>query len=858
MPLLEREACFSALNASLAEVVAGTGRVVLIGGEAGLGKTSLVEAFTQTQRNRVRIWWGACEALFTPRPLGPLHDIAAQMPRDLLAHLDVTSDRAALFAAFLAELQNETTLVVVEDVHWADEATLDLLKFLGRRIQQTCALLIVTYRDDELGPQHPLRTVLGDLVAVNATRRITLSPLSVKAVQVLIGDRAWTAAALHQQTSGNPFFLTEILAGESGSVPVTISDAVLARAARLSPSARAVLDAAAIIGTRVEPWLLTAVTGAEAYAAEQCLTVGVLRVQGDNLIFRHELARQIIIEAIAPHRRSVLHRLVLDALRSSLLARTNLARLAHHAEAIGDHDAVLEYAPAAARQASAVSAHRAAAALYALALRYDDRSSADQALLLEAHAWECNLIGQPVEAIASRRHAIELWREVDNPLKQGENLALLALLLLEIEHWIEAEEAGSSAIQVLETLSPGRELALAYRTKALLHHNRHEYADVIVLAEKAAMLAEQLGDARVLAMAYDTLGTTWLTLDYERGQQVLERCLTVAREAGLHARIASVYGNLGSTSCEFYRFSDAARYLAEGIAFTAERDLDLIRLYMRAWQALMAVHVGRWDEAADAANEVLHWPGVSSNSRITALIALGRVRARRGDVDPAEVLAEASKLAAQSGFFHHVAPVRATWAEAAWLSGDRQRTLEEVLAAYDLAMSKQHPWFAGELAFWRWRAGNRFTPPAWIARPFALHIAGQWQAAAEEWKRLGCPYEQARALADGDTSAQMAALAIFERLDAKPAIDEVRQQLRAAGVRNLPRSTTRENPYGLTARQMDILTLLADDLTNAEIAARLHVSPKTVDHHVSAVLAKLDVHSREEAAQVARRDGLVK
>jgi tetratricopeptide (TPR) repeat protein len=288
---------------------------------------------------------------------------------------------------------------------------------------------------------------------------------------------------------------------------------------------------------------LSAVTGAEAYAAEQCLTIGVLRVHGDSLLFRHELARQIIIEAISPHRRIMLHRLVLDALRSSLLARTNYARLAHHAEAIGDRDAVLEYAPAAAQQAFSVNGHREAATLYALALRFAEVESVRRAQLLELFAWECNLVGRSAKAIASRRSAIDLWRAEGNVLKQGENLAHLALLLFGREEWIEADEAGRTAIQLWETLPPGRELALAYRTQALLHHLTEDPVGVIALAEKSVGLAERFDDRRVLAMAYDTLGSAWLPLDYERGRQYLERSLTVAREAGLEARIASVYGN---------------------------------------------------------------------------------------------------------------------------------------------------------------------------------------------------------------------------------------------------------------------------------------------------------------------------
>ncbi|NTU62939.1 MAG: response regulator transcription factor [Chloroflexi bacterium] len=270
------------------------------------------------------------------------------------------------------------------------------------------------------------------------------------------------------------------------------------------------------------------------------------------------------------------------------------------------------------------------------------------------------------------------------------------------------------------------------------------------------------------------------------------------------------------------------------------------------------LYLGRWSEAAEIATTVLHSAGVTVISRITALAALGRLRARYGEVESAATLDEALQLAIRADNLQRLGPVRAARAEAAWLVADRDRAdpdrvLMEARAVYDLGISKQHPWIAGELAYWRWRCGERFSPPDWLARPFALQIAGEWRAAAEEWKRLDCPYEQARALADGDAEAQIKALEIFERLGAKPAIEEVRQKLRAAGVRHLPRSTTRENPFGLTGRQMEILALLTKDLSNAEIAARLHLSPKTVDHHVSAVLAKLDVRSREEAAELARR-----
>lgn len=853
MQLLERESYFTGLKALLAEANAGHGRIVLVSGESGLGKTMLIERFTLDQ-HVARVWWGGCELLFTPRPLGPLRDIAAQSRSAWYDHFGAESDRAALFAAFLAELQAETTIVVIDDVHWADEATLDLIKFLGRRIQRTRALLIVTYRDDELGPQHPLRIVLGDLITSTAARRMSLSPLSKEGVHKMIGVRALDPAALHDLTGGNPFFVTEILASETGDVPTTIRDAVLARANRLSPSAAAVLQAAAVIGPRVEPWLLAEVVGAEAPAVDECLALGMLLTPGDVFTFRHELARQTILDAISPPQRLVLHRLTLDALRSSPWTRDDLARLAHHAEAANDGEAVLAYAPAAARRSSAASAHREAVSLFALAQRFAADLPPDQhARLLEEYAVECDAVGRQADSIAARRTAIELWRSQGNRLKQGENLAHLMTPLNRVGQNAEAQQVSRAAIEILEALPPGRELALAYRMQAAVCLVNRDCEEALTWAEKALHLAEQSEDAEVLAAIHVTIGTAQLFLDYARGCEYLENKIAWAQHVGLSAHVAHMYANLCSASGEVYHFKRAEQYAVSGIAHATEHDLDSHRLYTLAWQAMTYLHLGRWSEAAEIATTVLHGAGVTVISRITALAALGRLRARSGEVESAATLDEALQLASRADNLQRLGPVRAARAEAAWLAADRDRVLLEARAVYDLAIEKRHPWIAGELAYWRWRCGERFSAPDWIARPFALQIAGDWRAAAEEWKRLNCPYEQARALADGDAEAQIKALEILERLGAKPAVEEVRQKLRAAGVRNLPRSTTRENPFGLTGRQLEILALLTKDMSNAEIAARLHLSPKTVDHHVSAVLAKLEVRSREEAAAVARR-----
>jgi DNA-binding CsgD family transcriptional regulator len=860
MQLLERESVLAELDAALSDALRGEGRVALISGEAGIGKTALVGAFGHTHGRRAHVLWGACDALFTPRPLGPMHDIAAQIEGDLPTLLTAASDRGAIFLAALTELQRQPRIVVFEDIHWADESTLDLLRFLGRRIRLTSTLLLLTYRDDELTAAHPLRTLLGDLAASPASLRLALSPLSEEAVRALVGRRPIDPAALHRQTGGNPFFVTEVLSSTSSGLPLTIHDAVLGRVARLSPSAQVVLESAAVLGPRVEPWLLSQIAADDGHAVDECLTGGMLVAQGKVLAFRHELARQIVLEMIPTARRARLHRLALDALRTASAATLDLTRLAHHAEGADDCDALLTYGPAAARQAAAAGAHRAAADLYGAALPCAEQAAlAEFAALLEAHATECVHIADTARAIASRRRAVDLWRTTGDRLRQGESLAQLAVTYFVAGLRAEARAASSAAIELLEGLSPGRELALAYCSSGLLFQSSHDLEIAVAQAGQAMAIAAQLGDRALLSRAHAVYGGALMFVDYQSGRQYLERARTIALEAGLDSLVGSAYANIGSTEVELLHLDRAELELGAGLAFTADRDLDRVRLYMLAWLAIVHVCRGRWVEAAAAATEVLDSQATSSNARWSALLALGQVAARRGESTDPPSLQAALETALTAHEIQLIGPVRAARAEAAYLCGRIDAARSEADAEYELAIAKRHVWVTAELAYWRWRCGVDSPPPSWIAEPYALQIAGQWHAAAVAWHTLGCPYEEARALAEGDVAAQTHALLIFDALGAAPAAANLRRAMRARGVSSLPRgprATTRANQYGLTARQAQILALLAEGLSNPEIAGRLSITPKTAEHHVAAVLSKLAVSSRRAAVDVAMRQRL--
>ena len=856
MELLEREPYLAGLQDTLAEARTESGRVALVYGEAGIGKTALLRAFAARQKISPVIW-GVCDPFFIPLPLGPLHDIASHLSDSLADLLKAQTPRPAIFAAMLTELQHSTRVMIFEDVHWADQSTLDLLLYLSRRIALTRSMLVLTYRDDEIGLQHPLRSLLGELTGSEAVRRFSLPPLSLPAVSRLIGRRELDDRRLFQQTGGNPFYVTEVLANPIGAIPTTIRDAVLARAARLSADGHEVLQAAAVIGPRVEAWLLARVAHAASYGIDECLEAGMLVVQAEVLAFRHELARQALLETISPYKRQTLHRLTLEGLKSAASTRQNLARLAEHAEAAGEFQSVLEVAPAAARQASTASAHREAASLYRLVLNHAQMLQPDEhARLLEAYADECNAIDRRLESIEAYQQALEIWRSLDDLAQQGSMLASLTSMMSARGQDGAAEKYALEAIAMLEAVPPSPALAQIYRRKAFIELSNRNFDQALTWIEKSATVVERQGYTQDAVRARLLTGITWLHRDYAHGCQILEQAAGDAHAAGQRTSVAVVYANLGAVSCELFQIAQAERYLQMGLDYIARYDLDRLRHFILAYQANTFLYQGRWELAARPAEWVLKNAPESINSRMVALVALGRLHARQGSHPVSELLDETAALSSQMLGIDRLGMVYAARAEAAWLSGDAAQARREAATVYELAIRQRHPWFTGELGYWLQQAGESFELPDWVAQPYRLGASGQWEAAAAEWERLGCPYEQARALTAGPFNAQVAALTIFERLGAQPDAERLRHRLQAAGVSSVPhkpRESTRHNPFGLTNRQTEILALLTEDLSNAEIAARLHLSSKTVDHHVSAILARLQVHSRRAAAALARQ-----
>lgn len=871
MALLERENFLANLGALQRQAAAGEGRLLFLGGEAGIGKSALVREFCRGAGAKVML--GACDSLSTPRPLGPLLDMAGDGTLGL-GPTDVASrPRDEVFATFLRTLNTATEVVIVvfEDVHWADEATLDLLRFIGRRIEDAKVLLIASYRDDEVGPTHPLRVLMGDLATTRSFGRMKLSRLSLEAVQRLAADSAIDPDELHRRTGGNPFYVTEVLASGESGVPARVSDAVLARASRLSSYGRAVLDVCAVLGFRFDPELVTALHAPDAAttsALEECVAAGVLAAAGRAMAFRHELGRDAILETIGFTRRRALHETVLKVLGAN--GSADLSALAHHAEGAIDRKAVLEFAPAAGRAAANAGAHREAAAQYARALRFaDGLPLGEHAALLEAFAIESTVIGQPVDAEGARRAAIKMRTETGDLARKVVDMLRLSQNLLTQGRNAEADETAAAAVRQLENLPPGPEHAFARANRAyfLMLDRRNEEA--IKEGETAIALAREFGDAVSLINAFNAVGSSRILLgDHGDGIRQLEYSARLARRLGYDNAVANAYGNLGSGLGEMYRFDVAETYLRDGSAYCRQRDLDESRIYMEAWLAITLMYRGAWDEAAGVAADVLRRAATGSViTRIMALVAIGRVRARRGDPDVWTALDPALELAEQTATLQRIGPVRAARAEALYLAGDAQGAGAEATRAFELAKKARHPWHVGELTYWRTsaatqnglEAGERQTL-AMMAEPYSLQLRGEWAAAARAWEELGCPYEAARALmASSEHEPLERARATFQRLGAGPALALVEATMRDLGHRvpRGPTPVTAANPGNLTRREAQIVKLLAEGMTNQEIADKLFRSVRTVDHHVSAILAKLEAGNRVAAIQAAKRLGLV-
>ena len=872
--LLEREEPLEALRGALARARAGEGHTLLVGGEAGIGKTSLLEHFTAERPGGVRVLWGACEALATPRPLGPLADIAEAIRGPLLEALRSSRPPHELFQGFLNALREHDgpTVVVIEDAHWADDASADFLKFVARRIVRYPVLLAVTYREEEVPPRHPFARAVADVPADHLTR-IVLRGLSPAAVDELARRHGRSLPNLHALSAGNPFLVTELVRSDEPPPSATLRGAVLSRLAQLGERPRELAELVSVMPDRMERRLLDRAV-ADDDALQACVAQGLLVLDRDHVRYRHELSRRVVEESLGPARRRELNACVAAFLAGEPLDATALARLVHHADAAGDAASVLRHAPTAAAEAARRGAHRQAAAFLVASTRYADAlAPRERAGLLDRLAQEAFAGSLHDEALAANERAFALWRELGDTFAQGRNRRTRFEFGEFANYGDRAAFAADleSAVGLLEPHGPSTDLAMAYVDWSFRLSMRGRHDEAQAFHDRAAAMAEALADPHALAhvlllgerRCHSFLGVPSL----ERTARALELALRSGDEA-LAAQAWGLYGTFARSSGDLAALDRAVR---EGSRFFEARDLDGQRMVLRAQAAWGELLRGNWDAVPGIAAEVLARPQVPGLAEFFARSSVALVRARRGEPG-ALAQTERAVEAVRARLDSPATRINGGGisAEANWLAGRHDAALALARRAFeeacDMAATARRfgitpIWTRGVrvLAWWLWREIGAPIPPD-MEGPIGLQLRGDWRAAARIWEELGMPYHRAMALVDGDEPARREAFAILERLGAAAAIERVREMLAGRGVRGIPRgprAATRANPMGLTEREIEILRLLEQGLPNAQISRRLHRSVKTVGHHVSAILAKLGAASRQEAAHIARSKGLL-
>jgi DNA-binding CsgD family transcriptional regulator/Tfp pilus assembly protein PilF len=864
MELVERDGFLTMLRSHFEDVNEGEGRCVFVSGEAGIGKTSLIKAFCNEVKSKCNIYQGICDALFTPRPLAPLYDVLLQLGRSIPeSNIDATN-RTAFFTNFYQELNNRTevNLVVFEDIHWADEATLDFIKFFARRISQLKCLFILTYRDTEIHSSHPLRTIMGQLNPDSFTR-IELQPLSKQAVGKMAEERGYNGEDVFRITNGNPFYVTEILASYSEGVPDNIKDSILSVYNKMNEKTKHVWQILSVLPTAFEMNYLDKMDASYLPAVQDCIDSKILIVDNRRIFFKHELYRRTIESSLSPLARIALNKKILDLLMESFEENDAPERIIHHAKNANEYDLVVKYAPMAAQQAASVGAHIEAARLYLTAIEYYQGNDEDILLqFYESYAYECYLTNQPKEAIIYTNRALDIWKKKNVIEKIGNSMRLLSRLWWWSGNWHRAENFAKEAIEVLESQPSSKAKAMAYSNMAQLKMLTERLDECLFWGEKAIAIATELNDGETLSHALNNVGTVQMTQgSMEKGNELLQQSLAIALKNSYNEHAARAYTNLGCNSVMLKNYKEAEKFFEEGIRYSEERDLDAWSSYMVSWTARLKLETGHWKEAYNIAETLLKNETQTPIIRIIVLVIAATIKMRRGEEDALRQLMDAKTMASQSMEWQRTLPVLSAILEYEWITGSMIIDNEFLDVVKTKVVGSDTVYGNGEFVFWLKKARKQKLPVKKMEENYNTDNPISALKAAAFWERAGSPYQQALALFETNDENKRKAIAIVQRLGATAVYERMKFEMRRSGIRNIPRGirkTTQSNPEFLTDRELDVLRLLQEGLHNKEIAARLFISAKTVDHHISAILYKLEVNSRTKAVHEAEKLGIIK
>lgn len=849
MELVERDSFLSTLHTRFDNIRKSDGHCLLLSGEAGIGKTSLVRAFCNEVKNDCKILQGTCDALFTPRPLAPLYDIAWQMQSNVMERVKDKKDRTELFVNLLQELsiQKESIVLIFEDVHWADEGTLDFIKFLARRINQLHCLFLLTYRDNEIISGHPLRNVFGQLPRDIFTR-LQLTTLSKDAVEAMAAEKGYSGESVYSISGGNPFYVTEILASYSAGVPDNVKDSILSVFNRQNDKTKEVWKFLSVQPTGFETDYLLRMDPSCVEAVELSLESGILLHENERISFKHELYRRTIEASLSPLLRVSLNKRILDLFLKDFEQKQEIERIIHHAKNANQYELVTHYALIAAKRASCIGAHIESAKLYFSAIEYyqgNDKGTLHE--LYEGYAYECYLINKHKDAIIYMNRSLKLWEGDDNKERAADCMRSLSRL-----GWVDgtrkqAESFARQAIELLEDQPDSKAKAMAYSNLSQLTMIYSQYPEAVYWGEKAMLIARKLGDEEILAHALNNVGTVKMRMAPTRkeGLHLLQQSLDIALKNSFHEHAARAYSNLGCNGILLKDYAFAKDILCTGLRYCEEKDMDSWMNHLSGYMARLKLETGQWTEAYHIADNLINNTNQGTIFKVGAMAIVATIKMRRGDADVLQLLTEAKAKAFGTMELQRIIPVLAALLEYEWITG---KVLTDYITV-DFAISTLEQ--AGdadmdnEFTYWLLKARKKYAP---------FHALHNSYNDASRWEALGCPYEQALALFEGNEENKKKAIGIVQELGATAVYEKLKMEMRASGIKSIPRGmreTTKSNAARLTEREVDVLKLLKEGMQNKEIADRLFISAKTVDHHITSILFKLDVNSRVKAVNEA-------
>jgi DNA-binding CsgD family transcriptional regulator/tetratricopeptide (TPR) repeat protein len=867
MQLVERDTELRALAEIATSSANLRGQIVVISGEAGIGKTTLLDTFVRQWVGSRSVLWGHCDDLLTPRPFGPIFDLAAYLGDRVNGLLRDGASGALLFPEILTALTAlpSGSILIIEDAHWADHATIDLLRYIVRRLVTLRLMLVLTVRPDEISEDQGIGGLLGGLPN-HLTTRLDIASLSLAGVTLLAKDKGVSPQSLYEATGGNPFFVSEVLAQppQAGlTLPTSVRDAVVSRLNRLDGPKRALLASLSVVPEPLSLELIKSIFGnTSGDVCRLCIEKGLLvRTPDDKIRFRHELARICTLSTVPDHMQRDYHQRYLD-FYSAQTGTASLSLLVHHAYAIGDGYKVLEAAPLAAADAAKIGAHHEAAAFLGLAKDHLELASSIQAAqILEDWAYEAALVLQLGDDVLDARHkAITLWQSLGRLDKVGLNLRWLWRL-----HWYrgetdEAKSAADQTIEILESIAPSKELGMAYSMRSQVYFLNSVHKEAILWGERALEIADQFGDIETRIHAMTNIATTHLLNGDHTARPMMEEALALSLQHGLHEHAARVYTNYAEYAILIRDWPLAEKVLTEGLAFDAKHNLQSWTYYLVGRQAQMHLDQGRLEEALAIACGALGVDKLTAVMRMPAMISLGVAQSRLGACDALDQLNQALALALELKEPQNIIPARFGLIEHFALQADISAAQDQLFQLIKEAPDCFSPWDSAQTRIWGHRLGVR-VPVEFGLVPIpaqALELHGDFVAALATHLMIGTPMEAvfvALFAPHGHAPTCLTkAAATCEQIGSPTGSRAIRERADVLGLANIlpktkrgPYKAVKNHPLGLSAKEVEVLGLMIEGANNPEIAAKVNRSRRTIEHHVSAILGKMGVTNRLEA-----------